>query len=77
MKIGGTVEAQNKLPAQICIVMIHHDRFHIIDVKTQGIAEEKNQQQWEGKSQIQAPEIPYQMIELLARDSLNISQFQW
>jgi hypothetical protein len=67
----------NEIPAQIRIVMIHHDRFYIIDIKTQGIAEEKNEQQREGKCQIQAPEIPYQMIELLARDSLNISQFQW
>ena len=67
----------NEVPAQICIVMIHHDRFYIIYIKTQGIAKEKNEQQREGKCQIQAPEIPYQMIELLASDSLNISQFQW
>lgn len=63
----------NEIPAQICIVMIHHDRFYIIDIETQGIAEEKNEKQREGKCQIQAPEIPYQMIELLAGDSLNIS----
>jgi hypothetical protein len=53
--------------------MIHHDRFYIIDIKTQGITKEKYEQQREGKRQIQAPEIPYQMIELLAGDSLNIS----
>ena len=66
----------NEVPAQIRIVMIHHDRFYIIDIETQGVAEEKNEQQWEGKCQIQAPEIPYQMVEFLACDSLNISQFQ-
>lgn len=67
----------NEVPAQIRVVVIHNDRFYIIDIKTQGIAEEQNEQQRKGKRQIQAPEIPYQMIELLASDSLNISQSQW
>jgi hypothetical protein len=77
MKIRGGAEMLYEVPAQICIVMIHHDRFHIIDIKTQGIAEEQNEQQRKGKRQIQAPEIPYQMIKLLASDSLNISESQW
>jgi hypothetical protein len=66
-----------EVAAQIRFVVIDHDSFYIIDIKTQGIAEEQNEQQRKCKRQIQAPEIAYQMIELLASDSFNISQSQW
>ena len=58
-------------------VLIHNYGFYIINVKAQGVSEHENQEKRDKEGEIQAPEIPYQMIEFLPGDGFHIYRVQF
>jgi hypothetical protein len=56
--------------------MVNDHRGNPIDVKAQGIPEQKDQQERYRERQIKTPEIPAQMIKLFASYSLDPSPIQ-
>jgi hypothetical protein len=57
--------------------VIDDDRGNPVHIKTQGVSEQQDQKERNGEGQIKTPEIPDQMIKLLARDSLDPSPVQF
>lgn len=76
-EIGGCVQMADKIATEICVVMVDDHSGNPVDVETQGIAKQQDQQERYGERQIKTPEIPAQMIKLFASDSLDPSPIQF
>jgi len=71
MKIGRGVEFADEIPAEVAVVVINEDGFHIIHIQAQRVTEQNNEDKRNGKSQIKAAVITDQVIKFLADDGLE------
>ena len=72
-EIGGGAEAADEVAAQVRLVLIDDDRLDVFHVEAERVAEQQDEEQRDREGQIEAPEVPKQVVDLLAGDRLDIA----
>ena len=65
-EIGRGAQTADEVAAQVRLLVVHDDRFDVFHIEAEGIAEQEDEEQRDGKGEVEAPEVPDQMIDLLA-----------
>ena len=71
---AAVAEAADEIPAQVRPVLVHNGCLDVFHVEAERIAEEQDEEQRNGKSQVEASEVPEQVVDLLDGDRLDISR---
>ncbi|OPY10264.1 MAG: hypothetical protein A4E66_01588 [Syntrophus sp. PtaB.Bin001] len=66
----------NQVAAFTSCVLIDNNRFDVVDIEAQGITEQKDQQERQGKGQIEAADIPEQVVNFLACYRFDLFRIQ-
>src|SRR4030042_6215195 len=74
VEINGGIKPFNEIPAFRGPVMVDDRRRDVLHIKTQRIAEEKDQQEREGEGEVKAPKIPDKVIIFRAGNRLDIAK---
>lgn len=73
-EVGRSIQASNEVAARVGLFEIHDRRLDILHIEAQSVAEKQDKEQWDGEGKVEAPEVPDQMIDLLAGDRPDIPE---
>ena len=68
-EVGGGAEAADEVAAQVRLVLIDDDRLDVLHVEAERVAEQQDEEQRDREGQVEAPEVPDQVVDLLAGDA--------